>query len=397
MNQPNTPKPVNVYMFVDALGWEIVRRHHFMESEFPFRGGVKMQFGYSSTAIPTILSGEPPARHGHFSFFYYDPQHTPFKSFRWIKYFFGAGLHPRCILNRGRVRHKLSKWVAKWKGYTGYFQLYNVPFEKLRYFDYCEKYDIFAKNGLAPVRNLRDELEDSGLRFLISDWHKDEAANLADARAAFEKGAVDFAFLYTADFDGFLHDHVGDEAAIGQKLEYYAAEIRTLLDALKKGGRPYTFTVISDHGMTAKTGTVDLMKAVDGLGLKFGADYAAFYDSTLVRLWYLRDGAREKIRARLGQPDCRGHFLTPEEKHGYGIDFPGDKFGQDIFLTEAGVQIEPCDLGRKAMPGMHGFSPEDKDSYASCLSTAQPRFAPAQVRDFFHLMKADILEARPHA
>lgn len=397
MNSNSAQKPVHVYMFVDALGWEIVRRHHFMAEQFPYRKAVKMQFGYSSTAIPTILSGESPAKHGHFSFFYYDPENTPFKSFRWIKWFFGAGLHPKCILNRGRVRHKLSKWVAKWKGYTGYFQLYNVPFEKLRYFDYCEKTDIFAKDGMLPVRNLRDELEAAKVPYLMSNWRRTEAENLAEAGAAFAKGAVDFAFIYTADFDGFLHDNVCDEAAIGQTLKRYEHAIDGLLAALKAGGRPFQFTVISDHGMTAKTGVVDLMKAVDELGLAFGKDYAAFYDSTLVRLWYFNEAAKQTIRARLERPDCRGAFVTAEEKRGYGIDFPGDKFGQDIFLTEAGVQIEPCDLGRKAMAGMHGFSPEDKDSYAAILSTAPARFDPEQVRDFFRLMKADILDTRTHA
>ena len=48
-------KSIPIYLFMDAMGWEIVQNYHFLESELPFRYPVQMQFGYSSTAIPTIL------------------------------------------------------------------------------------------------------------------------------------------------------------------------------------------------------------------------------------------------------------------------------------------------------------------------------------------------------
>ncbi len=385
-------KKVHVYLFVDALGWEIATRHHFLEKELPERARVKMQFGYSSTSLPTILSGEPPSKHGHFSFYYFDPATSPFKIFRVMKWFGGAGLHPKCLFNRGRVRRYMSKFFAWWKGYTGYFQLYSVPFEKLPFFNYCEQSDIFARNGLAPVKNLRDILEESGVAYHMSDWRKNEAANFAAAEKVFSEGSVDFAFLYAADFDGFLHNHVGDEEAVGGPIKYYSEKVRRLFSALKAGGRPYALTVISDHGMTATKGTVDLLSVIDELGLVFGRDCAWFSDSTLLRFWYLREGVREKVHARLEQPDCKGHFLTAEEKREYGIDFPRDKFGQDIFLTDAGIQISPCDLGVKPLEGMHGYSPEHEDSDAGIFSTEPLRFQPKTVRDFFGLMKADIEE-----
>ena len=51
---------VKIFMFSDALGYEIVQRYRFMTDEFPVRLPVRTQFGYSSTCVPTILSGEPP-------------------------------------------------------------------------------------------------------------------------------------------------------------------------------------------------------------------------------------------------------------------------------------------------------------------------------------------------
>ena len=110
----------------------------------------------------------------------------------------------------------------------------------------------------------------------------------------------------------------------------------------------------------------------------------------MARFWYLISHAKDIIQKRLNQPDCRGVFVTPEEKVQYGINFTNNRFGDDIFLMNAGIQIEPSDLGKKALNGMHGFSPEDKDSYAAFLSNTPPYFIPKEVRDYFDLMKNDI-------
>jgi hypothetical protein len=344
-------KTKSVYLFVDALGWEIVQKYHFLKDELPFRHPVKMQFGYSSTAIPTILSGEYPNKHNHFSFFYYDPVNSPFKIFRFLKYFFGAGLRPRCILNRGRVRRYVSKLFSKLKGYTGYFQLYQVPYDKLCYFNYCEKEDIFAKNGLSPLKNLRDILEDSGLRFLISDWRKPESYNMDEAEEALLNEQIDFAFIYTAQFDSFLHDHVSDYQAVAEKLNFYESRLKSLFVNLKEKEISVKLTVVSDHGMTPLKGTVDLMKFVEELGLEFAKDYVAIYDSTMARFWYLNSDAKLKIKNRLSGLDCRGSFLSEEEKIFYGINFTNNKFGEDIFLMEVGIQIALAIWGGNLLMG----------------------------------------------
>lgn len=386
-------KKTNVYMFVDALGWEIAQKHAFLPDILPFRHKVKMQFGYSSTAVPTILSGRSPSEHGHFSFFYYDPKNSPFREFKYMKYFFGAGLHPKCIMNRGRVRRIVSKTTAKLKGYTGYFQLYGLPYDRLPYFNYCEKTDIFAKNGLAPVQNLRDALDESGINYHMSDWRKSEEENITAAVADISKGGLDFAFVYTAAFDSFLHDNVFDDDAISQKLETYKLKIGRVMEALEKTGRPFKLTVISDHGMTPLKETADLRPAIASAKLKFGKDYASLLDSTMARFWYLNGDAETRIRKAFENSGLPGRFVTEGEKKKYGIDFPGNKFGDDIFLMDAGVQISPSDMGAKPLNGMHGFSPEDKDSYACLLSTEQPKSGPEEVKDFFALMKADIEES----
>ena len=386
-------KKTYVYMFVDALGWEIVSKYNFLKDTLVYRKKVEMQFGYSSAAVPTILSGKHPQEHKHFSFFYYNPNKSPFENFKYLKIFFGAGLHPKCLFNRGRVRRIISRLTAKMLGYTGYFSLYSVPFNKLPLFDYCEKTDIFASGGLSPVENLYDILEASGLKFHISDWRKSEDENIALAKQAIADDA-DFVFVYTGAFDAFMHDNVFDSSAIENKLSAYEQKVYSILQTLSNTGKDFNFTIISDHGMTPTSEVCDLMRIVKSLDLKFGKDYVAFFDSTMARFWYPTNSQEVKAKIQKALLTCKGHFLSKVEKENYGIDFEDNLYGEDIFITDEGVQISPCDLGSKALNGMHGYMPTAKDSYACMLSNTEPKFEPKHVKDFFALMKSNIEELK---
>ena len=77
-----TDTPVKVFVFVDALGWKQVQKYRFLEDLLPHRRSIEMQFGYSCTAIPTILTGQPPAVHGHLAFYDWAPDRSPFKAAR---------------------------------------------------------------------------------------------------------------------------------------------------------------------------------------------------------------------------------------------------------------------------------------------------------------------------
>lgn len=378
-------KKVEVFMFVDALGWEIVNRFDFLSGEFPCRYPVRMQFGYSCTAIPTILSGHRPEEHGHLSFFYYDKKNSPFKIFSLLP----LSNHPKAPWNRSRVRGWISRIFRTLKNYTGYFQLYQMPFNRLKYFNYCEKNDLFVPNGLAPFRNLADTLEESGLRYHISNWREKDEQNLITTEKLLEEGENGFYFIYVAELDGLLHFEVLNPDAIRKKLNFYETHIRKMLEILRHNGQDFSFTIVSDHGMTPLSGTVDLKKTVESLGLEFGRDYAACYDSTMFRVWFLRPGAKEKIQGAVNSETFPGHYVSDAEKKHYGIDFKDHKYGDEIFLLNPGIQIVPSDMGANPLPGMHGFLPEDRDSTAVLLSTSEMK-QPEEVADFFHLMEERI-------
>ncbi|MBQ2630858.1 MAG: alkaline phosphatase family protein [Kiritimatiellae bacterium] len=373
---------VKVFVFVDALGWKQVERYGFLSDLLPHRREIEMQFGYSCTAIPTILTGERPAVHGHLAFYDYAPAKSPFGKMKWLAPF----LRPRSFWRRGRVRNVLSKLVKRLYGFTGYFQLYGVPLERLPKLDYCEKTDLFVLGGLAPVRNLADVWKAQGLRYLISNWRLPEDENFRVAAEAFRKGAVDRAFVYSAAFDSLQHDNVGKDDVLRPKVERYAESIRALHAALVEGGRPFELTVFSDHGMTPLRGTVDAPAALARTGLAWGEDYASAIDSTMARFWWLKPESEAKVKSAFA--DFPGHWLTRDEMEYHGIWREDHKFGDAIFLADAGVQFCPSDMGVKPLSGMHGYDPADVDSRACWLSTVPVPEGVSRVCDYFAAMTA---------
>ena len=370
-----------IYVFVDALGWKQAEKYGFLRDLLPNRRAIQMQFGYSCTAIPTILSGVTPAVHGHLAFYDYAPSSSPFRKMRYLAPF----LRPRGFWRRGRVRAQLSKLVKRLYGFTGYFQLYGVPIERLPSLDYCEKRDLFAKGGLAPVANLADTWDAQGLRWHISDWRLPEEKNFAVARDLFAKGAVDRAFVYSAAFDALQHDAVGNDSVLAPRVAAYAESVKSLYDALASAGGDFELTVFSDHGMTPLRGTEDVQAAMSRAGLEWGVDCAWVVDSTMARFWWKRDVKEAAKRALQG---FRGHWLTREEKERHGVWREDGKFGDDIFLADPGVQFCPGDMGSKPLNGMHGYDPDDEDSLACWLSTAPVPQNVTRVRDYFAAMTA---------
>ncbi len=129
------------------MGWEVLQRHPELLSKVaPNRKRLETIFGYSSACDPSIISGKLPSEHGLWSSFYYSPETSPFANYSWMKWL------PRGIMNHHRVRSRISQMVAKRLGYTGYLQLYNVPFEYLPYFDYAEKKRIYMPGGLRKAK-----------------------------------------------------------------------------------------------------------------------------------------------------------------------------------------------------------------------------------------------------
>jgi predicted AlkP superfamily pyrophosphatase or phosphodiesterase len=371
-----------LFVFIDAFGHRLLRRQAFLDDWLPVKRPLGTVFGYSSTCDPTILTGLAPRDHGHFSFFVYNPAASPFGICRYLS------LLPAAVTRRGRVRRLLSRLIGRAYGYTGYFQIYNMPFRYLPLFEYTEKRDLYQPGGIisgAPTPF--DHLRDNGIPFYLSDWRASEARNLAALERSLAEGKIRFAYLYLAAMDAILHAHGADSAAGAAKIRWYEQQLRPLLEQARAAYDEVHLYVFSDHGMTDTTDTCDLMPRIAATGLRFGVDYAAVYDSTMARFWFLAAGAREILTAALAA-EKRGEILSDARLADFGCDFPDRRYGELFFLMRPGVLLCPSFMGETRLAGMHGYDPLHEDSVAMFASNVQTA-APVDLRDLYGLMKGE--------
>ena len=382
---------LHVNVFVDALGWRIAEPRDFLPELDAARQPVRTVLGYSSAAVPTILTGVLPRTHGQWSFYLWEPEHSPF---RWLRPF---AVLPHRFAAHHRVRRPISAVVKRALGYTGYFNLYAAPFARIWQWDWCEKHDLFAPGGVNGHPTIFDALDGAGIKHHRSDWRRPEDENIASATAAAADPETTFIFVYLAGLDAVLHrwGHPGADRPEG--LARYAQAIRRIVAAGRSAHDEVRTCVFSDHGMAEVHRVVDLRATVEATGLRYGRDYAAIYDSTMVRLWYLRPEHRPRLEDALSRTGV-GRILSEAELRASGADFPGDRYGQGIFLCDPGVLVVPSDMGLSPITGMHGYGEDDPDSNAVILSS-HPLAAPVRrIDDLNRMMRAQVgLPPAPYA
>ena len=380
---------VSLCIFIDALGWEILKAHDFLADELVHQQPLDTIFGYSATCDPTILTGLLPRDHGHFSFYAYDPEHSPFKGSPFIQL---MRLVPKALSSRNRVRSVAGKIIKRRLAYTGYFNIYNMPFRLLHLFDYTEKKDLYQKGGInSGSPTIMDYARDNQVDFFLANWKASETENLTNLRAALtdENRNCTFAYLYMASMDATLHQYGKVHSEVTKKIAWYEQQLRELLAVARERYEEVRMFVFSDHGMTNVHTNTDLMRVIDATGLKFGTDYAAVYDSTMARFWFLREGAEQRIRTALATVES-GDVLDDQTLHAWGVDFPGKRYGDLFFLMKPGVLIVPSHMGERTIAGMHGYSPQDADSTASFSTNVSLTEYPRRLDDLYKLMKQEM-------
>jgi type I phosphodiesterase/nucleotide pyrophosphatase len=377
-----------LFVFIDACGWEIIKNNPFARGVAPHRRRLESVFGFSSACVPSILSGCWPEEHRNWCYFVYDPEHSPFKSLRRLRWL------PKAITSRRRFRRWLSRFVKAQLNFRGYFDLYNIPFRYISLYDFTEKRSPLQPGGLNRGVNIFDFLEQRGIPYHVSKPEQGETGNLEELLAFIEDEWIDFAFVYWPDLDGLLHRVGNQSPEIPPKLEQYERRIERLLAAARKHYSEVRLYIFSDHGMANCDRFLDLRKDIDALPLQLGTDYAVVYDSTMARFWFMNESARCQVTSCLAQIP-QGRILPDEELRQLRTFFPDRYFGQLIYLMQEGTLIVPSHMGERPIRAMHGYHPHDRHSYAALLSN-QPDIPDHinAIPDIFSLMTRDAELAR---
>ncbi len=372
-----------LYVFIDAFGWELLRSTSFLEDMLHVRQPVETIFGYSSTCDPTILTGVLPREHGHFSFYVYDPDHSPFRPLK------ALALLPSRLTDRGRVRRVLSRWLQRRLGYTGYFQLYAVPFRWLPLFDYTEKRDLYQPGGIIGGQpTVFDFLRQEGIPFYLSDWRLPEPQNLEAAASALRSGRPRFVYLYLAAMDAVLHADGCGAPSVMRKIAWYAEQLTALLKAASAYD-DVRITVFSDHGMTDVRQLTDPISTLERAGFRLADDYMAMFDSTMARFWFLKPDVRSRIEQVM--ETCEGGaWVDDATLASWGCDFPQHRYGEAFWVCDPHVLLCPSFMGLTPLKGMHGYRPTHRDSTAMLCRNTPDGPLPRRLDSMYALMRHDI-------
>ncbi len=373
---------IQIFALIDALGWRFVEGQEFLSDWLTYRRPLRTVLGFSSGAIPTILTGVPPAEHGHWNLFYYDPKGSPF---RWLRHF---GFLPDRVFDH-RITRKLLKELGRHGlGLGPLFECCVSP-RLLPWFNWVEKRNIYERGGITGAESIFDQLEQGGVSYRVYSYHQGtDKEILARVRRDLEAGGANFFFLYLSQMDSFLHNNCTDHQGWERELGHYAAELEALFRLAQKLDPEVSLTVFSDHGMTPVRRHFDLVGSVEALGFAMPDDYLAVYDSTMARFWFFEEGARQRITDCLRTLQC-GQILSETELRQLGVFFPDGRYGEIIFLLHPGWLLLRSDFnGRGWMPsGMHGYHPDDPYSDAVFLSNKEPSVTLRTITDVFQCME----------
>lgn len=371
-------KKVSLFLFIDAFGWEVKKENDFfLKDRIKDAKKLRTILGYSSACDPSIISGLRPYQHLMWSSFYYDPEGCPY---RWLKY---LQILPGFIFDRGRVRHWMSKLIKKICGFRGYFQIYTVPFKHLPLFNYAEQKRIWEPKpqGLLRGDTIFQQLHDLGIPYYVHDSDTGDEARIEKLKDQLAKQEIDFAYMSLGKLDAVMHAEGTHSPKVTELLHWYDQKIREVLAVAEEQYEEVAWYVFTDHGMHNITASHDLIADIEKLGLTWKKDYVAFYDSTMARFWFLNDEARTKITTALTDHPA-GRILPDEELKELGVYFADHMYGDMTFLLNSNIQMVPSFMGKKQIKGIHGFHPDDPDSFSSISSN---RALPQELTDIHQI------------
>ncbi|HUO04936.1 MAG TPA: alkaline phosphatase family protein [Candidatus Binataceae bacterium] len=372
----------SIFILMDALGWEWIKDHPFLKEVAPYRRALDSVLGFSTAAIPSILTGKFPQEHGRLSLFHMAQDRSPFNRLSWI-----CSMPPAVVENR-YVRYGVKRIARRLNNLNGYFQLYGVPLSYLPKLDVCEKRNIYAPGGIPGSTSIFDMLERNSTPYRVYCYHDGPDRQLLEAiETDLRRGEAKFYFLYLAELDAFLHHHADDERAVSAVLAHYSDAIAHLYEVARATYAQADIHVFGDHGMAPTRQTANLQERLARLPISAPDDYLCILDSTMARFWFFSDSARGMVMAALGE-EKRGSWLSRAELEGLRAWFPDRRYGEEIFLMEQGTVIAPSHMGITAPAGMHGFHPAAQWSRSAFVSSADYGNELSQITDIFGIMQA---------
>jgi hypothetical protein len=345
-----------LFIFVDALGPLQYERFGSSLSHMTCKRELNGILGYTSGALPTILTGEQPSGHGRACLFSRcESEDSLLAPLSWM------GLLPKIVHERPRVRNWATSWLKKKRGLTGYVALHKVPPSLFRHLDLPERDDLFQTNEIGGAPTFLAAARDAGMSVFAAPWQVPEKQRWQLVHEELKDNAPDLTFLYASELDAVLHKEGNNGDQAGDTIARIAANINRARDALSaKGGELHTL-IVGDHGMGEIHTTIDPRKLVATL-----TPGQVFVDATMMRVWGDKKKL-DKIERKVQAEGWPGQFLNQAALQQENFPTRGAPYGDAIFVLNEGAMFAPSFLGG-ACAGMHGYTMESQSQNSVVVS-----------------------------
>ncbi len=344
-------------VFVDALGPRQLERFGRRLDSLPHRRQLEGILGYTSGALPTILTGASPRMHGRMCLFTERKKGEPhlLAPLSWL------GLLPRLVHERRRVRRVVERWLTSKHGLTGYVALHKVPPEHFRWLAIPEHDDLFGAPDIGGARTFLADAREAGISVYASPWQTPEPRRWEEAHAVLEAEPPDLAFLYSAELDALLHLEGNDGPKARRAAERISENVERARHAMARGNADVVTFVVGDHGMADIRATIDPRALLRRLG-----GTRAFADSTMLRLWG-NPGELERARDCLEATRWPGTWMNLAKLRESQVPTKNAPYGNAFFVLDEGLMFAPSFLGGAAA-GMHGYGLASPSCFAALAS-----------------------------
>ncbi len=352
----SSPSNKVLVVFVDALGPNQLIRFGKRFDFLPHTKTLDGILGYSSGALPTILTGAAPEEHGRMCLFSERPagQTSILRPLKWL------GLLPRLVHERGRVRRVAEKVLKRAAKLEGYVALHRVPPELFEWLDMPERDDMFQARDIGGARTFLADARDAGLGVYSAPWQLPEAERWEHSHQALRAQNPDLAFLYATELDGIMHREGPNGPQAWEALDRIAQNIQKARDILGSDGSSLTTLVVGDHGMAQVHTFADPRKMLSRVSTT-----RLFVDSTMIRAWG-SDSELSQLRNEIEKEAWGGRWLVGQELHSRKVP-KNDLFGRAMYVLPQGAIFAPSFLGGK-IAGMHGYDVDSSCAKAGLAS-----------------------------
>lgn len=346
-------KPRVLVVFIDAFGPDQLARFDEFFSFLPYRKSLHGILGYSSGALPTILTGRTPEAHGRMCLFSARKtgETSILRPMKWL------GLLPKVVHERSRVRRVAEIILKKSAKLEGYIALHKVPPELFEWLDMPEREDMFQANEIGGVPSFLAEARAAGLSVYSAPWQLPEKQRWAHSFDALKRQKPDLAFLYVTALDGIMHNEGPDGNTSPDAAKIIADNIKIARELMACDGAQLTTLVIGDHGMAKVDKVIDPRGLLSRIG-----NMRLFVDSTMIRAWGT-DQDMSLLRLEIEEENWPGAWLQDDALANRKVP-KDDVFGRAMFVLDEGGIFAPSFLGGR-VAGMHGY-----DTGCSCTKAA---------------------------